>query len=354
MKVLLVNHESLTHMSGAEKFIIRLGKGLRRRGIDVEVSALPLNRDRGKEGVVRELLGDIPYSECWVCRDEDYDVVYVNYAPLVWRLQLLRIKAPKIAGIHGAVLIPQYQHPDLQRLDFIDFINYLGFKQYLAYKTFKYFGEGDIKRFNAIHIPNPNIKLKLGVPEYNIPNWVDDSYFKSEVIKDEEFIVLYVGRLSWEKGIDVVRKVVRVMETKNPNIKFAIPEKLPFKNVITYDFLSEEELIEMYGRASVVIYPSRTDVFSLVIIESLATGTPVVTSDIPTHQGYPKECVKYAATTTEYMNHILALYELRTSNEDKYLKLTDHCRKYAMTHFNEERAINGFIRMFEEVSAGSK
>ncbi|RLG86401.1 MAG: hypothetical protein DRO18_04440, partial [Thermoprotei archaeon] len=152
----------------------------------------------------------------------------------------------------------------------------------------------------------------------------------------------------------VVRKVVRVMETKNPNIKFAIPEKLPFKNVITYDFLSEEELIEMYGRASVVIYPSRTDVFSLVIIESLATGTPVVTSNIPTHQGYPKECVKYAATTTEYMNHILALYELRTSNEDKYLKLTDHCRKYAMTHFNEERAINGFIRMFEEVSAGSK
>jgi len=46
-------------------------------------------------------------------------------------------------------------------------------------------------------------------------------------------------------------------------------------------WLSKEELYELLSRAKVILYPSHSDSFSIVILESLACGTPVVAYDIP-------------------------------------------------------------------------
>jgi len=46
-------------------------------------------------------------------------------------------------------------------------------------------------------------------------------------------------------------------------------------------WLSKVELYELLSRAKVILYPSHTDSFSFVILESLACGTPVVAYDIP-------------------------------------------------------------------------
>jgi glycosyltransferase involved in cell wall biosynthesis len=41
------------------------------------------------------------------------------------------------------------------------------------------------------------------------------------------------------------------------------------------------KLFETVSRAKVCLYPSHSDAFSLVILESLAVGTPIVAYDIP-------------------------------------------------------------------------
>jgi len=46
-------------------------------------------------------------------------------------------------------------------------------------------------------------------------------------------------------------------------------------------FLPKEKYYETLARARALVYPSHSDSFSLVILESLAVGTPVVTYDIP-------------------------------------------------------------------------
>ena len=46
-------------------------------------------------------------------------------------------------------------------------------------------------------------------------------------------------------------------------------------------FVSEEEKHEIVAKAKALIYPSHNDAFPLVILESLALGTPVVAYDIP-------------------------------------------------------------------------
>jgi glycosyltransferase involved in cell wall biosynthesis len=53
------------------------------------------------------------------------------------------------------------------------------------------------------------------------------------------------------------------------------------KKVKLTGFLRKENLYETVAKARVLLYPSHTDTFAQVIMESLAAGTPVVAYDIP-------------------------------------------------------------------------
>jgi len=95
-------------------------------------------------------------------------------------------------------------------------------------------------------------------------------------------IMLYVGRLAVEKGVEDFLKLdlpgskVLVgegpqraeLETKYPNAHF-VGAKVG------------EELACHYAAADVFVFPSRTDTFGLVLIEALAAGVPVAAYPVP-------------------------------------------------------------------------
>jgi glycosyltransferase involved in cell wall biosynthesis len=52
------------------------------------------------------------------------------------------------------------------------------------------------------------------------------------------------------------------------------------------DNASDSEVAEAYRRAAVVVCPSKFEGFGLAPIEAIASGTPVVASDIPPHREF--------------------------------------------------------------------
>ncbi|NON61663.1 glycosyltransferase, partial [Acidianus sp. RZ1] len=63
---------------------------------------------------------------------------------------------------------------------------------------------------------------------------------------------------------------------------FGLIEKFNLKENVEYlGFVSEEEKYKVLSKAKVLIYPSHSDSFSQVILQSLAVGTPVVAYDLP-------------------------------------------------------------------------
>lgn len=95
-------------------------------------------------------------------------------------------------------------------------------------------------------------------------------------------VFLYVGRIAVEK------QVHKFLELDLPGEKWVAGEgpalpalKARFTNVRWFGVLVGEALARVYRSADVMVFPSVTDTFGLVILESMASGTPVAAYPVP-------------------------------------------------------------------------
>jgi len=89
-------------------------------------------------------------------------------------------------------------------------------------------------------------------------------------------ILLYVGRVSCEKGID------DFLRLKTPGTKFVVgdgPARVSlqrrYPEAVFFGYRHGQELGAIYASADLFVFPSRTDTFGVVMIEALASGLAV-------------------------------------------------------------------------------
>lgn len=95
-------------------------------------------------------------------------------------------------------------------------------------------------------------------------------------------ILLYVGRIAVEKNIEAF------LACPYPGTKVVVGDgparaelEARFPDALFLGKKSGVELAGCYAGADVLVFPSRTDTFGLVIIEALACGTPVAAFPVP-------------------------------------------------------------------------
>ena len=107
---------------------------------------------------------------------------------------------------------------------------------------------------------------------------VDRDIFKPiETKRDEKIVLLCVSRLSKEKNLDAFCSLDypnsrKILVGDGPYRKH-LEEK--YKDVEFTGFKTGKELASYYQMADVFVFPSTWDTFGIVMIESLACGTPV-------------------------------------------------------------------------------
>ena len=129
-----------------------------------------------------------------------------------------------------------------------------------------------------------------------IPNGVDIKKFspgKSKIktkYKGKK-IILYFGRLHYQKNVDLLIKSFPLIKKKLKNSKLIIVgtgnqyDKLKKlseddKDIIMTGFVSDQELIDYMRASDVVVFPSRGENASFTIMEAMACKLPVVSSDV--------------------------------------------------------------------------
>ncbi|KAI8889617.1 glycosyltransferase family 4 protein [Backusella circina FSU 941] len=158
---------------------------------------------------------------------------------------------------------------------------------------------------HTIACPSPSTKEileKNGFKNIDIwPRGVDMSLFspshRSEKLRSrwlgisitearEKSIILYVGRVSYEKNINLVIDAYESMDYSKCHLvlvghgpafdeiqKRCVESNMP---VTLTGYLQGNDLVEAYASADIFAFPSVTETFGQVVLESMASGLPVV------------------------------------------------------------------------------
>lgn len=174
---------------------------------------------------------------------------------------------------------------------------------------------------------------KYFIPEEKIEvvhNGVNTDHYKSaqkyfdELKKGGKKIVLYLGRITIQKGPDYfIQAAARVLE-KDENVIFIIAgtgdmqQEIINKSaamaiadhILFTGYLSDEQIKSIYKSADLYIMPSVSEPFGIVALEALASKTPVIISK----QSGASEAIENALKvdfwdTDEMANMILAILE---------------------------------------------
>lgn len=138
--------------------------------------------------------------------------------------------------------------------------------------------------------------LNLGINNRKVSRftyWIDLNKFKKDkIVKKEfgwkeDFMVLFVGRLIREKGVDILLQSVKSWDKKiglvfagtGPLEKEIIRQASKNSRIHFLGKINQDNLPSIYSVADLVIVPSTSEEgFGRVIMESLACGTPVIAS----------------------------------------------------------------------------
>ncbi|MEC3884749.1 glycosyltransferase family 1 protein [Halobacillus sp. HZG1] len=217
-----------------------------------------------------------------------------------------------LAGLHlgkkmDIPLVGSYHTHFDQYLDYYK----LSFLSPFVWKYMQWFHQSFKKTF----VPSLHTKRELerqgldnlGLWQRGVDHQLYSPIHKSEDVRkhfsiDAPILLTYVGRLAPEKGLDTLMKVAKNLPHRmNENIHWLIVGDGPLRNHLhsiapenmTFTgFQDGEMLARIYATSTLFVFPSATETFGNVVLESLSSGTPVVAANA----GGVKEIVSHGNT----------------------------------------------------------
>lgn len=197
---------------------------------------------------------------------------------------------------------------------------------------------------------------------------IDTSLFlpstRTRNAKQPSVTFLYAGRVSDDKNVGLLLKVFSKFNEEHEQTRLIIAGDGPgletfkkdYKNnpaIIFKGLVKHEDLTSIYQQADFFVFPSTTDTFGRVVLESQACGTPVIVSPV----GGPRELVRDGVTgfivpSMEESGWSRALDKARgliQYRDEEYLDMRHHCRRFVENHYSLDAMWEG---LFETTETG--
>ncbi|BAZ13772.1 group 1 glycosyl transferase [Calothrix sp. NIES-4071] len=180
----------------------------------------------------------------------------------------------------------------------------------------------------------------------------DDYPFVAQPLETKPYLA-FLGRFSPEKGPQHAIAIARATgwhlkmagKVDVADTEFFEREIAPHIDGEQIEFLGEvgnSEKVELLGNAKVALFPiTWQEPFGLVMIESMATGTPV----IATNMGAVPEVIVHGVT-----GMVCNSYEEIAAMLPQALQLNRHdCRKHVENNFSVARMVDGYEKVYEKI-----
>lgn len=147
----------------------------------------------------------------------------------------------------------------------------------------------DVLRGYGVHVASEVIPT--GLQDYSFKAADGKAFRKKYDIALDRPMLLYVGRVAFEKNIDFLLEMTKILIEKQPDVLLVVTGEGPAEaslhqlaktlnienNVKFIGYLDRNtELNACYESADVFVFASKSETQGLVILEAMAQGTPVV------------------------------------------------------------------------------
>jgi glycosyltransferase involved in cell wall biosynthesis len=220
------------------------------------------------------------------------------------------------------------------------------------------------KRIHAVTVTGTKSKqvvVNNGIQEdkvYVLPNSIDVEKISPINSSDKEYDLISLGRLSPEKELCNLLKIVAILRQSMPNIKLGIagngPEfDLLDRQIIENDLVSNvkllgfvDNIVEFYNNGKIFVLTSNTEGLPRSIIEAMACGIPCVASDVGDMEdiiddGLSGYLIQNYTNLNDYADKIIILL----NNNEEYIKMSEKSINKIRNNYSYEAA----TRVWEEI-----
>ncbi len=312
--------DTLDEINGVAITIKRLISTARSRGVELTVITAGDHAGHAIEGVKKfQSVGDFVLPE--------YPELKLNFPPILDVMDFIErevftrihVSTPGTVGLLGLLIARMMDIPvaGTYHTDIPQYVRSLTNDDFLEQAAWNYM-IWFYSQMEEVMVPSTGTREQLtsrGLPPERmkpLPRWVDtDSYspdrrnpsfWKVRGVGLGRTVLLYVGRVSREKGLELLAEAFRELVDSGAAIALAVIGDGPYREemqaslngypALFTGYLAGEQLQRGYASADLFVFPSATDTFGNVVLEAQASGLPVIVSD----EGGPRELMVEAET----------------------------------------------------------
>ncbi len=208
---------------------------------------------------------------------------------------------------------------------------------------------------------------QLKAPSAVIPNGVDTERFvPSKRERNDEFKVLFIGRLDAQKGIETLCCAVEQLahESGPPRIRFTVAGSGPLETKVAETSTSTQlidyvgyvnDATQLYGAHDLVVVPSNWETFGLVAAEALSSAIPVVMSDLPALEHFATDAAMRFSAGDSHALAMLIKQCCSQWNDDSaaYEALGRQGRQFAVNSLGGNVRHDELLEFFESIAVGN-
>lgn len=388
---------SLKNIGGYQIFTYNLVRRLSLRGHDVDlyIPAHEFHRDAAfhqslpfsvrpalyqTERLARYLPGVLQTYFSWVNYYRDYDLWQVIGAyPAGYLLSGLSDATPVVLRTHGSDIQKDRSleygrrlDPEMERVirETLECMTYL---IALTESVTSCYEDLGIDRAKISEIPN-GVNLERFSNEEGVRETVEKWN-----LPEEDPILLTVGRNHIKKGFDLIPDIARTLrsrgfsfhwvvvgegaeelqpdlDTRNLRDSFQLINGIGSSEVTDHTSLSrlpDRELINLYQASDLLVFPSRLETFGRVLIEAMAAGLPVVTTEAPGCRDVVKHEVTGLKAQVDHVDELSECILRFIQNDDLRNEIIHNSREYVKT-FSWEHVVDSYEELYYALLNGTR
>ena len=179
---------------------------------------------------------------------------------------------------------------------------------------------------------------------------------------EKENFVLYMGRLSFLKGVDYLIEAFKKVQKSHPNLKLVIAGSGDFephlrkiarnmKNVIFLGFVDSIELKKLlYENSLAVVLPSPVyETSPMVILEAMSCSKPVIATDIGGNPYMIRHGENGFLSKPRNSENLANLIDVLCENETLRKKMGINSRKFVEKEFALDRMVSKTLEIYDSL-----